>query len=136
MSMTDEIREGYARYGRRDYGFMEDVFAQDIVWNTPGLESPLQGREAVRAFFGGLAQQFEAHTIALDDAVELDDRLICFCRHSFTPRGGEPVEVRSVMTWGVRDGQFTSLDEVADTLMFAIAAGMVDPAAIKQPSIA
>jgi ketosteroid isomerase-like protein len=135
MTMTDEIREGYARYSSGDYGFVDEVFAEDIEWQAPGTSEPLRGRDAVRHFFTGLGEQFQSHTIALDDAVELEDRLICFCRHSFTPHGGEPVEVGSVMDWGVRGGRFTSLNETADTLAFAIAAGMIDPGAIRPAAV-
>lgn len=128
MSTTDLMREGYARYGRRDFGFVDEIFAPDIAWRTPGTEQGITGRAAVRAFFDGLTEMFSAHEIVMDDAVEVGDRLICFCRHRFTDHAGAVHEVESVMDWRFANGRATSLHEVADTLAFARAAGMV-PAA-------
>ena len=36
--------------------------------------------------------------------------------------------------WGVADGRLVSLDETADTLAFAIAAGMLPADAVAQPA--
>jgi ketosteroid isomerase-like protein len=133
MSMTDEIREGYAAYSRRDFSFADEIFADDIAWSVPNTP-PLQGRAAVLEFFGGLGAMFESHTIRLNDAIELDGRLICFCTHEMQRAGAEPVAFESVMDWRFRDGKFTSLHEVADSLSFAIAAGFVSPDAVPQPA--
>jgi ketosteroid isomerase-like protein len=131
MSMTDTIRQGYADFSERDYAFMERTFDEDISWSSPGAP-PLQGREAVRAFFDGLREQFASHTITLDDAVETPDRLICRCHHEFTREGHDPVRVDSIMDWRHRDGRMVELYEMADTLAFAVAAGMLPAEALPQ----
>jgi ketosteroid isomerase-like protein len=131
VSMSDTIREGYAAYSRGDHTFVDRIFAEDIEWHAPGAEDGIHGREAVKAFFVGLMETFSEHRIRLDDAVETDGRVICFCTHSFT-RGDQTTEVRSVMDWRHRDGQMVSLDEVADTLAFAVAAGMLPAEAVSK----
>jgi ketosteroid isomerase-like protein len=134
MGMTDQMREGYARYSRRDLGLVDDLFAEDIRWNVPGPQGELHGRAAVRAFFDGLAETFSSHTIRLDDAVESGDRLICFVTHQFTRGGGDPVPVKAVHDWRFVDGQLASMDETADTVAFAIAAGWLPADALAQPA--
>lgn len=128
MSNTELMRDGYARYSRRDFTFVDELFAPDIAWRTPGAEQGITGRDAVLGFFGELTKMFTAHEIVMNDAVESGDRLICFCRHHFTDHAGEVHEAESVMDWRFRDGQVASMREVADTLAFARATGMV-PAA-------
>jgi ketosteroid isomerase-like protein len=128
MSHLEEMREGYAAYSRRDYSFADTLFAEDIDWSVP--DSPessgkLHGREAVKGFFETLGEQFTAHTIALDDAVESGDRLVCFVRHTFTRPDGVSTDVEAVHDWTWRSGQAVKMREIADTMGFAVAAGMM-----------
>lgn len=123
MTMTERMREGYASFSQRDYSFADSLFSEDIDWAVPGPHGHQRGRAAVLAFFDGLRDQFASHTITLDDAIETDDRLVCFCHHTFTRDGHDPVRVDSVMDWRHRDGRMVSLHEVADTVAFAVAAG-------------
>ena len=125
MSNAERMRDGYARYSRRDFSFVDEIFAEDIAWRTPGAEAGIRGRAAVLGFFQGLTEMFSAHEIVLDDAVESGDRLVCFCRHRFTDHGGTVHEVESVMDWHFDDDQVVSMHEVADTLSFAKVAGMI-----------
>ena len=124
MSNTDLMRDAYARYSERDFDVVNDVFAPDIDWNIEGLIH-VTGREAVREFFAGLAEQFAGHTITIDDSVEDGDRLICFVTHRVTRHDGESGEFKAVHDWRFRDGQAASLHEIADTLSFAVFSGEV-----------
>ena len=124
MSNPDRLHDAYARYNERDFDLVDEFFAEDIDWNVPGTE-PARGRDQVRSFFEQLAEQFASHTIALDDSVEQGDRLVAFVTHTFTRHDGESATVRAVHDWRSADGQFTSLDEVSDTLAFAMIAGLV-----------
>jgi ketosteroid isomerase-like protein len=125
MSNTDLMREGYARYSRRDFGIVDELFAEDIVFDVPDPRAPFRGRAAVVGFFQGLAEMFDGHEIVMDDAIEQDDRLVCFCRHRLTDRQGRVHEVDSVMDWRFSGGRAASVKEVADTMGFAQAAGMI-----------
>lgn len=125
MSRADTMRDGYAAYNRRDFSFVDDIFAPDVDWSTPGPDGPLQGRAAVRGFFEGLATQFAAHEIAVDSQLEQGDRLVCFVTHRFTTHDGAVHEVAGVHDWRFRGEQVASMREVADTMAFAIAAGMI-----------
>ena len=124
MSNLDTMREGYARYGNRDFDLVNDAFAADIDWNIEGLIH-VTGRDAVREFFNGLAEQFAAHTITIDDSIEDGDRLVCFVTHSVTRHDGEPGQFKAVHDWRFQDGQAVSLHEIADTLSFAVFSGQV-----------
>jgi ketosteroid isomerase-like protein len=133
MSHLDDIRSGYAAYSRRDFSFIDDVFAEDIEWTVAGPPEPVRGRDGVRAFFDGLVDQFAGHEITIEDAVEVDDRLICFVRHDFRRHdGAQTPSVAAVHDWRFRGRQATSLREIADTLSFAVAAGMIPADALPQ----
>lgn len=125
MTLTDRMREAYAAFNRRDFDALDDVFAEDIRWRVPAVLSPeIHGRDGVKVFMRGLAEQFSSHEITLDDAVEQDDRLICFVRHAFTRPDGGGGSVEAVHDWRFRDGKVVAMREVADTMAFAAAAGM------------
>ena len=124
MSNLDTMRDAYVRYGNRDFDLVNDAFAEDIDWKIEGLME-VTGRGAVREFFSGLAEQFAAHTITIDDAIEHGDRLVCFVTHTVTRPDGETGQFKAVHDWRFRDGQATSLHEIADTLSFAVFSGQV-----------
>lgn len=125
MGNAARMQDGYAAYNRRDFSFVDEMFAPDIDWATPGPEGPLHGRDAVRGFFEALAGQFAAHEIAVDSQLEQGDRLVCFVTHRFTTNDGATHEVAGVHDWRFRGEQVASMREVADTMAFAIAAGMI-----------
>jgi ketosteroid isomerase-like protein len=129
VSNTDLMREAYARYSNRDFALVDDVLAEDIDWNIEGLTS-VKGRAAVLEFFNGLADQFAAHTITIDDSIEDGDRLICFVTHRVTRLDGESGQFKAVHDWRFRDSQAVSLHEIADTLAFAIFTGQVPAPAV------
>jgi ketosteroid isomerase-like protein len=124
MSNVDHLRDLYARYSRRDFGIVDDSFAADIAWNIVGLVD-VTGRDAVRAFFEGLTEQFESHTITLDDSVEDGGRLVAFVHHTFTRNDGEQGTVQAVHDWRFEDGMAVSLREIADSMSFAVISGQI-----------
>jgi ketosteroid isomerase-like protein len=126
MTNTELMRDGYASYSRRDYSFVDELFAPDIRFGVPeAVGGELVGRDQVKQFFNGLAEQFARHEIVLDDAVESGDRLVCFVHHRFETRDGTAAEVEAVHDWRFRDGQIASMHEVADTLAVARLTGQV-----------
>jgi ketosteroid isomerase-like protein len=130
MSNIDLLRESYAAYGRRDFAGATQFFAEDIVWRIPDpARATLSGRDAVLGFFVALAQQFAVHTISLDDAVEQGDRIVAFITHTFTRSDGVSGSVAAVHDWRLRDGKLVSMREVADTMAFAVIAGLVPQSA-------
>lgn len=129
MSHADSLREGYARYSARDFSFVDDLFAPDVRWSVPGPQGELHGAEAVKDFFAGLTEMFGAHRIDLVDSVETEDRLWCYVHHTFTSLDGRPHTVEAVHRWQLADGKVIAMDEVADTVAFGVAAGMIPAAA-------
>lgn len=124
LGNTDLMRDAYVRYSSRDFDLVNDVFAEDIDWNVEGLID-VTGRDAVREFFNGLAEQFAGHTITIDDSIEDGDRLVCFVTHTVTRHDGESARFKAVHDWRFRDGRAASLHEIADTLAFAVFSGQV-----------
>jgi ketosteroid isomerase-like protein len=132
VSHLDLIRDGYAAYSRRDFSFVDETFAEDIDWAVAGAE-PMRGRKAVLGFFDSLGERFAGHEISIDDSVESGERLVCFIHHTVTRHDGEqPPPVAAVHDWRFRDGRAVSLREVADTLAFAVAEGMIPADAVPQ----
>jgi ketosteroid isomerase-like protein len=126
MSHTDVLRAGYDAYNRRDFAGASHAFAEDIVWRIPDpARATISGRAAVLGFWNDLAGQFVSHTISLDDAVETQDRVVAFITHTFTRADGVSGAVVAVHDWQLRDGWLVSMREVADTLAFAVVAGLV-----------
>jgi ketosteroid isomerase-like protein len=124
MTNTELMRDGYAAYSRRDYSFVDELFAPDIRFAVPAeVGGEFVGRDQVKEFFNGLAQQFARHEIVLDDAVESGDRLVCFVHHRFETQDGNAGEVEAVHDWRFRDGKIASMREVADTLAIARLSG-------------
>jgi len=129
LSNIDRMRDAYARFGARDYSFVDETFAPGIDWRVPVAE-PIVGRDGVKEFFDGLTEMISAHTITCDGYVEDGDRLVCFVQHHVTTVDGKTSDIDAVHDWRWRDGQVVALKEVADTLAFAIVTGQVpDPAA-------
>ena len=124
MSNIDVMREGYARYGNRDFALVDELFTEDIDWKIEGLIA-VTGRADVLEFFNGLGEQFAGHTIVADDYLEDGDRLVCFVTHTVTRHDGESGQFKAVHDWRFRDGRAASLHEIADTLSFAVFSGQV-----------
>ena len=126
MSATDLLREGLAAYSRRDPAMVDTYFAEDIAWRGPeSFGQPLAGREAVRAFLAGMAEATAVHEITLEDAIEVGDRLLVQVRHRMVDHAGRVVSFEAHVDWRHRDGRFTSMHEIADTLPLAIFLGLV-----------
>lgn len=131
MSNLQSMIDGYAAYSRRDFSFVDTLFAADIEWQVVGLPlGTLHGRKAILAFFDGLAEQFAGHEIALRDHVESDDRLVCMVEHVFTRHDGGRTPVAAVHAWTFRNGEVAKLYEVGDTLAFGVASGAVPAEAL------
>jgi len=130
MSHADWMREGYARYSARDFAFVHDYFAPDIRWHVPGPQGEIIGNEAVVHFFEGLTDMFSAHRIELIDALESEDKLWCHVHHTLTSHDGADHKVDAVHMWTLADGKASAMNEIADTLAFGVAAGMIPAEAI------
>ena len=79
--MTDHpnvarIKDGYAAFAKGDFGTLDDLFAEDLLWHEPGhnqLSGDHRGRDAVYAHFGKLADVLQG-TFQMDlQAVFADD---------------------------------------------------------------
>lgn len=72
----DLIRRGYDAFGRGDVGTLDELFADDVTWHSPGrnvLSGDYEGKQAVFELFGRVAElsggtwRFEIHDVLADD---------------------------------------------------------------------
>jgi ketosteroid isomerase-like protein len=131
MSNAAFMTSAYARYNQRDWSFIDDYMSPTIQWHLPGPQDDLQGSAAVLEFFQGIAEQFNAHRIDVVNSLEVGDQLWCHVRHTFTSHDGAAHEIEAVHMWTMNNGKVTRLIEVADTLGFAVAAGMIPAEALQ-----
>ena len=130
MSAVDRMRAGYEAYSRRDPAMPDEHFTDDIEWSVPGPQGTLRGRDAVKGFFAWLAEEFASHTIELDRAIESGDQLWCRVTHVFTTHEGAVHRVAAVHLWTLQGDRLAALDEVADTMGFALASGAIPAGAL------
>jgi ketosteroid isomerase-like protein len=124
MTYDELVRAGYADYNGGDYDATVARFTSDISWTVPVLD-PIVGRDAVKAFFNGLGEQFAAHEIVVRETIEQGDRLDAHVTHRFTTHDGATTEFKAVHAWTRRGDLVSKLDEVADTLAFVVMTGQV-----------
>lgn len=103
-------RIGYAAFAGGDMETLNDVISDDVLWHVGGnnpLSGDYEGKEAVFALFGRLAQetggtfQNEIH-----DLLANDDHGVALVNVSAT-RGNKSFEGRSVHVFHMRDGELT-----------------------------
>jgi ketosteroid isomerase-like protein len=124
MTYDELVRAAYADYNRRDFDATVARFTPDVRWQVP-VNPPVVGRAAVQAFFSGLAEMVAAHEIVVNEIVEQDDRLDAHVTHRFTTHDGRTTEFKAVHAWTRQGDLLSKLDEVADTLAFAVMTGQV-----------
>ena len=107
-SNVARIRDGYAAFAKGDFGVLNDLFAEDILWHEPGrnqLAGDFRGREAVYGYFGKLMEVTEG-SFHLDlQAVFADDERGVALVVSTASRGGRSVKVNDAHIFDLRDGK-------------------------------
>ncbi len=102
----DLIRRGYEAFGKGDMDTLNELFADDIVWHTPG-KSPIagdyKGKQEVFAFFGKIAE-LTGGTFKLEihDLLANDEHGVVLVTSS-GQRDGKRIEDNSVNVLHVQD---------------------------------
>lgn len=91
MDLAARTRTYYERVDAADLEGVLDWFAEDAVYHRPGYE-PMQGREALRAFYGG-ERVIVAGAHTLDDIVVDGDRVAVRGTFAGTLKDGSSVTV-------------------------------------------
>jgi uncharacterized protein len=107
-SNVARIRDGYAAFAKGDFGVLNDLFAEDLVWHDAGrnqTSGDYHGRDAVYGFFGKLMEvtggtfRADVHAVLADD--EHGVALVVLS----ASRDGRSVEVNEAHVFHLRDGK-------------------------------
>ena len=124
----DLARRGYAAFAAGDMATLDDLFADDIVWHVGGrgpLSGDYEGKEAVIAYFGRLAQETGGNfRIELHDMLANDEHVVALTAASAKRQGRSLDNARGVQVFHIRDGKVTeswfhSGDQYADDEFFS-----------------
>ena len=105
------MRRAYEAFNAGDIETITPLFDESAVWHLPGRSSmanDYQGRDAILAYFGQIAQetggtfQAELECLLADD----DDRVIGIQR-STAERNGKHLEVGNCIVFQLKDGRVT-----------------------------
>ena len=102
------IKDGYTAFAKGDFAYLNDLFAEDLLWHDAGrnqVAGEYRGREAVFGLFGKLMELTEGSFHADLHAVLADDEhgvALVVIRAS---RGGRSVEVNEAHVFHMRDGK-------------------------------
>jgi ketosteroid isomerase-like protein len=122
MSTDAAYRELIARYfrliGQGDIEGVVACFAEDGTFWPPVAPEPLRGHVAIRAFFEGLIDAFDARHEVTTRVVVDGDRALSELVFDAELPDGRPVHFENCNTYTFRDGRF------GDVRVFADAAGM------------
>ena len=104
------LRRGYEAFAKGDMDTLNELFADDIVWHTPG-KSPIagdyKGKQEVFAFFGKIGElsggtfKLEIHEVLANDEHGV------VLATSRGQRDGKRIEDNSVNVFHLRDGKVT-----------------------------
>ena len=112
MSNTDLIRRGYHAFNTADMGVLDEVFADDAVWTTPGASSiagTAHGKGAVFSHFGRYggetAGTFRAELL---DVFEAEDGRVIGLHRNIAQRDERQLDTACCLVFEVANGQIAS----------------------------
>jgi ketosteroid isomerase-like protein len=123
-AVAEEVRRMVAGEGV----VFADLFAPDGVlaypFALPGQPSELQGRDAIRAYFGAMGQARELFTMEGVEALvrETDDPEVVITEithHGWSKATGAPYRLTALGVIRVRDGQIVRYDDYMDPIAVA-----------------
>ena len=106
----DLLRQGYDAFGRGDMEWLDEHFADDIVWHVPGhnpFSGDHRGKEAVFALFAKQMELTEGSLrLEIHDVLANDEHGVGLATATAT-RGGKSLRDRQAHVFHVRDGKVT-----------------------------
>jgi len=101
------VKRGYAAFSAGDMATLNDLFADDAVWNSAGsgvMSGPKQGRGAILAYFGELmTRSGGTFGVNLLDIVGGDEHVFAL-QHSHAEREGKVIDQNAVNVFHIVDG--------------------------------
>jgi ketosteroid isomerase-like protein len=118
MNTTDTITNaavvsrGYRAFNEADLATLDEVFADDATWTTPGTSSiagTARGKEAVFAQFGRYGGETEGTFRAELSAVfETEDGRVVGLHHNTGQRNGKQLDTACCIVFELEDGRVVS----------------------------
>jgi uncharacterized protein len=106
----DLIRKGFDAFMAGDMATLNELFADDIVWHSPGrnpLSGDHRGKEAVFALFAKLGELTGGNfRLEIHDVLANDEHVVVLAR-STAERDGKRLDDNGVQVFHVRDGKVT-----------------------------
>ena len=104
------LRTGYDAFGKGDMDTIRSLFADDIVWHSPG-KSPLAGDyRGVDAVLEQFGKVFEltggTFKIEIHDILANDTHAVVLARAT-AERDGKRLDDKGVNVWHIKDGKVT-----------------------------
>jgi ketosteroid isomerase-like protein len=101
------VKRGYAAFSAGDMATLNDLFADDAVWNSAGsgvMSGPKQGRGAILAYFGELmTRSGGTFGVNLLDIVGGDEHVFAL-QHSHAEREGKVIDQNAVNVFHIVGG--------------------------------
>lgn len=102
------VRRGYEAFNSADMATLSDIFAEDAVWHVAGsgvLSGTKQGRDAILAYFGELGARTQGHFQANVQDIVGGEKHTVAIQHTHGEANGKTLDMPTVITFVVRDGQ-------------------------------
>lgn len=103
-------QRGYEAFAKGDFAELSNIFADDIVWHSPGpgpLSGTYRGRDEVFGLFGRLVEE-SGGTFKLEvhDVLANDDHAVALTTTSMS-RGGKSIQTNDANVFHIKDGKVT-----------------------------
>lgn len=114
------VRRGYEAFNTGDMNTLNQLFAEQASWHTPGrgpLSGDHEGREATFAYFGELGQRTGGTFRAVPERLIGDDEgRVVAIHHNSADRDGKHLDVECCLVFELEEGKVTEGREHFDDL--------------------
>jgi ketosteroid isomerase-like protein len=104
------MRTGYDAFGKGDMDTIRSLFADDIVWHSPGRSQFAGDYRGVDEVLGQFAKLMEytggTFRLEIHDVLADDDHAVVLVRAQ-AERGDKKLDDTSVQVWHIKDGKAT-----------------------------
>ena len=106
----DLVRKGYAAFATGDMQTLGELFAEDVVWNTPGnnpLAGTRKGQQEVFELFGKVAELTGGNfSLDIHDVLANDEHTVALVTAKGS-REGKTIEDHQAHVFHIQDGKVT-----------------------------
>ncbi len=124
---TQRIMDAYAAFGRGDIPAVLEALSDDVEWVLPGpadipLTGTRRGKQAVRGWFGALAEHLEFQALEPREFIAQGDKVVALIyREGTARRSGGTFAAHEAHLWEFKDGKVARHRAFEDTAAVAAA---------------